>query len=475
MFQNGSPVELPTGSNSLHEYEITIITGVWRNSGTTAKVAIEIYGSEESTGKVPLNNMEDAPTDTLFSRGNKDVFVLKVEKPLGYIKGVRFGHDNSGNSPSWFLEEIIVLDKQTLCSWTFTNTQWLALERGDGRIERMLETEQNRIDFNSEVLKRWWKGLTEKHIWVSVIAKPRRNRFTRVQRASCCLSLLLTAMLANAMFYELDGKSENVIQVGPLKFTWRQVVIGIESALIVAPINILIAFLFQKGTENTASQTRVCWKANCLIYFAWFLFVCSCSVSATFTIFYSLLWGKEISEQWLSSMFISFTQDVAITEPVKVFFTAIVLSAMIIRKKRKKDGNEYVKEAKTRTSTKGHLWKMKLKEVEEMRRRQAKKQNISRFFVELFIYLIFVFLLMVVCYGSRNEHRYMMTKSVTEGLPKFEEVREISLILLLNSFLFSSMIACWENCVFVYSMNSGFFNYYPLVWLAGGLLPSHYF
>ena len=419
--------------------------------------------------------MEDAPTGTLFSRGNRDVFVLKAEKSLGSIEGVRFGHDNSGNSPSWFLEEIIVLDKQTLCSWTFTNTQWLSLERGDGRIERMLETEQNKMDFKSEVLKRWWKGLTEKHIWVSVIAKQRRNRFTRVQRASCCLSLLLTAMLANAMFYELDGKSENVIQVGPLKFTWRQVVIGIESALIVAPINIFIAFLFQKAARNAESQTRVCWKAKCLIYFAWFLFVCSCSVSATFTIFYSLVWEKKISEQWLSSMFISFTQDVAITEPVKVFFTAMVLSAMIIRKKRKKDDNEDVKEDETRISTKGHLWKMKLKEVEEMRRRQAKKQTISRFFVELFIYLIFVFLLMVVCYGSRNEYQYMMTKSVTEGLPKFEAVREISLTLLLNSFLFSSMIACWENCVFVYSMNSGFFHYYPLVWLAGGLLPSHHF
>ena len=392
--------------------------------------------------------MEDAPTGRLFSRGNRDVFVLKAEKSLGSIEGVRFGHDNSGNSPSWFLEEIIVLDKQTLSSWTFTNTQWLSLERGDGRIERMLETEQNKMDFKSEVLKRWWKGLTEKHIWVSVIAKQRRNRFTRVQRASCCLSVLLTAMLANAMFYELDGKSENVIQVGPLKFTRRQVVIGIESALIVAPINIFIAFLFQKAARNAESQTRVCWKAKCLISFAWFLFVCSCSVSTTFTIFYSLLWGKEISEQWLSSMFISFTQDMAITQPVKLFFTAIVLSAIIIREKRKKDGKEYVKEGKTRISTKGHLWKMKLKEVEEMRRRQAKKQNISRFFVELFIYLIFVFLLMVVCYGSRNEHRYMMTKSISEGLPRFETVSKISFKILLKSFLFFmmfSMIVYTEN------------------------------
>ena len=460
----------------MHEYEITITTGVWRNSGTTAKVAIEIYGSEESTGKIPLNDMEDAPTGTLFSRGNTDVFVLKVEKPLGSIEGMRFGHDNSGNSPSWFLEEIIVLDKQTLCSWTFTNTQWLALERGDGRIERMLETEQNKIDFNSEVFKRWWKGLTEKHIWVSVIAKPRRNRFTRVQRASCCLSLLLTAMLANAMFYKLDGKSENLIQIGPLKFTWRQVVIGIESALIVAPINIFMAFLFQKAARNAESQTRVCLKETFLIYFAWFLFVCSCSVSAAFTIFYSLVWGKEISEQWLSSMFISFTENVAITEPVKVFFTAIVLSAMIIRKKRKKDGNEYVKQVKTRTSSskKGHLWKMKLKEVEEMRRRQAKKQNISRFFVEFFIYLIFVFLLMVVCYGSRNEHRYMMTKSITEGLPRFETVSEISLKILLKYFLFSSMIACLEKASFrLAAENRDHLSPDPLVGPVG-LLPGYY-
>ena len=247
------------------------------------------------------------------------------------------------------------------------------------------------------------------------------------------------------MFYKLDGKSENVIQIGPLKFTWRQVVIGIKSALIVAPINIFIAFLFQKAARNAEIQTRVSCKGKCLIYFAWFLFVCSCSVSATFTIFYSLVWGKEISEQWLSSMFISFTQDVAITEPVKVFFTAMVVSAMIIRKKRKKDDNEDVKEDETRISTKGHLWKMKLKEVEEMRRRQAKKQNISRFFVELFIYLIFVFLLMVVCYGSRNEHRYMTTKSITEGLPRFETVSEISLKILLKCFLFSSMIVGWEK------------------------------
>ena len=405
----------------MHQYEIIITTGVWRNSGTTANVAMEIYGAEESTGIIQLGRAEPEAEETLFSRGNTDVFVLKGDKPLGVIQGVRIGHDNYGNSPSWFLEEIVVLDKQANRSWTFTSSQWLALERGDGRIERLLRVEKNKIDFNSDVLKRWWKGIPEQHIWVSVIAKPRRNLFTRVQRATCCLSVLLTAMLANAMFYELDGTSEHDIQIGPLKFSWRQVVIGIESAIIVAPINILIALLFRKEAEDTENNSHCCSKEKKLTYLAWFLSFCSCAVSATFTIFYSLIWGKDISEQWLSSMFISFTQDVAITEPVKVFLTAIFLAAIIRRKKRKHDDYESLEQGKT-TSAKGRLWAMKLSDVEKMRRRQAKQQNVSWLFVELFVYLIFVFLLMVVCYGNRNNDRYMMAKSIRDGLPKFERV-----------------------------------------------------
>ena len=280
------------------------------------------------------------------------------------------------------------------------------------------------MDFSREVVTRWRKGLTETHIWVSVIAKPKRSRFTRVQRASCCLSVLLIAMLANAMFYELNGKSEHVIQIGPLKFSWRQVIIGIESALLVAPVNILIVFLFRKGTEKTHSESTCCSNTKWFIYLAWFFFFCCCAVSASFTIFYSLIWGKRISEQWLSSMFISFTQDVTITEPVKVFFTALFLSAIFKRKKSRREEYIGLEEAKT-SSSKYRLWTMKLSEVEKMRKREAKKQNLSRFFVELFVYLIFVFLLMVVCYGSRNDHRYQMTKSIRDGLPHFDKVSTV--------------------------------------------------
>ena len=384
---------------------------------------MEVFGADESTGIIQLRRAEQGSENTIFARGNTDIFVLKVDKQLGDIQSVRIGHDNSGKGPSWFLEEIVIVDQQANHSWTFTVREWLALERGDGRTERLLQLTSYQEDFKIEVLKRWWKGLIENHIWVSVIAKTRRNRFTRVQRTSCCLSVLLTAMLANAIFYRLDGKSELVIQIGPLKFSGKQVIIGTESALIVAAINILIAFLFRKGAESDAIWRC---KPKGLTYLAWFLWLGACGASATFTVFYSLIWGSSISEQWLSSMFISFAQDLAVTEPVKVFFTAVLLAAIVRWKRFKPRGHAALKQTKL-NSPNGRLWKLNLTEVEEMRRQQARKQNISRFFVELFVYLIFVFLLLVVCYGNRNDHRYMMAKSIKDGIPAFEKVRLLTL------------------------------------------------
>ena len=423
-FQTTPTRQLPASSSNTYEYEITVTTGIWWNSGTTAKVAMEIYGAEGSTGIIRLVT-ETGSADLLFHRGSSEAFVLTVDKSLGFIQGVRVGHDNSGTSPSWFLEDIVIMDKQTQTSWTFANKVWLALERGDGRIERMLELLVNDDTFKSNVLKRWWKGLTEKHIWVSVLAKPPRDPFLRVQRASCCLSILLSAMLANAMFYDVTGKSEQVIQVGPLKFSWRQVVIGVQSALIVAPINILIAVLFQKGSLRATSQLpRRCSLHDLMVYIAWFLCFCTCVVSATFSIFYSLVWGKSLSEQWLSSMLISFAQDVVVNEPAKVFVAAILLASIVRLKRGNSQGYSILEEMSTHNvqCSKERLWTMTISEVEEMRRRQAKKQNISRFYVELIVYSAFVFILMVVCYGSKNDHQYLLAMSTRDGLQGFHAV-----------------------------------------------------
>ncbi|KAJ7370175.1 hypothetical protein OS493_033800 [Desmophyllum pertusum] len=102
----------------------------------------------------------------------------------------------------------------------------------------------------------------------------------------------------------------------------------------------------------------------------------------------------------------------------------MLLAAILKRKNSRHEGYQSLEEAKNKSS-KQRLWTMKLSEVEEMRKSQARKQNVSRFFMELFVYLIFVFLLMVVSYGNRNDHRYLMTKSILDGLPQFNKVSKV--------------------------------------------------
>jgi len=224
-------------------------------------------------------------------------------------------------------------------------------------------------------------------------------------------------MFANAIFYKLEGKSEQVLQVGPLKFSWAQIIITFKSALIVAPINIVTVFLFQKG----ASETLCCRKVKWLTYLAWFFLFSSCVVSASFTMFYSLIWGKSTSEQWLTSVLVSLGKDVTIIEPAKVLFIAIFLAAILKWKKSRSERRQSHEAAKSSPSQQ-RLWKMKLSEVEDMRKQQLKKKNLLLLYFELVVYLLFIFLVMVLCYGNRNSYQYHMTKSIRDGLPNFEKV-----------------------------------------------------
>ena len=81
--------------------------------------------------------------------------------------------------------------------------------------------------FSSSVRKK----LTSDHLWLSVFSRPTRSSFTRVQRISCCMSLLFLTMITNAMWFKSDGEGEsdtekkNVVamKVGPFSFTLQQV------------------------------------------------------------------------------------------------------------------------------------------------------------------------------------------------------------------------------------------------------------
>ncbi|XP_048575605.1 uncharacterized protein LOC5520271 isoform X3 [Nematostella vectensis] len=241
-------------STAGHMYQLTVVTGVWRGSGTTAHVAIEIHGSEAVSQPIILHRDMQSPRVTLAT-GNADQFMISLPASLGSVQQLNVGHDNAGSDPSWFLNQIVITSLEDNKSWHFVHKDWLALEKADGKIQKTLfptlqaEMETFKYSFNHRTSKKF----TEDHLWLSVVTKPPYSNFTRLQRATCCLCILFSAMVVDAMFYKLNPTADPTINVGPLKFSWRQLMVGIQSSFIVVPVGLGIVALFQNSRQTRST------------------------------------------------------------------------------------------------------------------------------------------------------------------------------------------------------------------------------
>ena len=121
------------------------------------------------------------------------------------MKYITVWHNDHGDDPSWFLSRIIITRLYDNQQYTFFCNDWLAVDQGDGLIQRVLPvaSEQEMRAFENLFLAKTASDLTDGHLWFSILSRPPRSNFTRSQRVSCCLLILLTTMLSNAMFYRV--------------------------------------------------------------------------------------------------------------------------------------------------------------------------------------------------------------------------------------------------------------------------------
>lgn len=329
-----------------HCYELKIYTGLWRLSGTSANVAVMIYGDID-TDVIPLN-CSTMCNKKLFARGSVNTFILSLKESLGDISHIKIWHDNSGENPQWFVNKIVIRDATSDTTWHFLCNRWIAAEREDGKIERVFYASSTKEvnSFKNKFYSRVSMGLGDGHVWLSVITRPPTSSFTRVQRVSCCLSVLMSAMVTNAMFYQFGAMdTDNAFHFGPFVLSWRQIIIGLQSAVLVVPVNVLIVFLFRNSRRrqevtqafNTNSDNFAvdethrtgCFLSRFFIYIAWALCILTSLTSAAFTVFYSMMWGTEVSNKWLTSILVSFTQDILFIQPIKVVIVASLLALLI--------------------------------------------------------------------------------------------------------------------------------------------------
>ncbi|PFX17783.1 Polycystic kidney disease protein 1-like 2 [Stylophora pistillata] len=240
-----------------HAYEVVICTGMRRHAGTTANVAMTITGENCESHAFLLRSSHRVT----LARGSVDSFLLTTSETLGELLYIRMWHDNFGKDPAWFVKQISIREIDTDGVWYFVCERWLAVDEGDGLIDRIFPVTSNKElnEFRRLFLTKAYNDLTDSHLWFSVVWRPPQSPFTRVQRVSCCLSVLLCTMMANALWYESDTGRYSAVQLGPFEFSWEQVSIGICSSLIVFPINLLLVQIF-RHCRPEATRNHGCFK-----------------------------------------------------------------------------------------------------------------------------------------------------------------------------------------------------------------------
>jgi len=401
---------------------------MWYGNGTTADVIIDMYGTEGSSGPIYLNNPHSEKR--FFSRSSINIFYVSLPNSLGDLNKIKVKHNNGGTDPSWYLKDVFVIDIASGSKFHFVADRWIAVHKHDGKLEcTFTESKENSIPFKTAFRSRISKKLGESHLWISLFSRPPQHPFTRCQRLSCCISVLFAAMVTSAMFYRFGIDSKDTIHIGSFKISLTEIKIGVQSALIAFPVNILIVMMFrnikqpmtESDTENEQNIRPSGFLPSFFIYITWILCLAVAIVSSTFVVFYSLTWGATTSNQWLKSIMISFFQDSLVIQPIKIVGIAFVLSMIF----RKADDHESIAESPTVTANALSSQTYNAPshdEIEKSRRFKSKTVRLVMALTEMVLFFVFVVLLIIVVYGNRGPARFDLTNHLKETFQQFEMV-----------------------------------------------------
>ncbi|XP_043738247.1 polycystic kidney disease and receptor for egg jelly-related protein-like [Cervus elaphus] len=230
-------------------YLVTVFTGSRCGSGTRANVFIQLHGTEGSSDVHCLSH----PQFTTLYRGSICTFLLATKKDLGDIHSLRVWHNNEGRSPEWYLSRIKVENLFSRHIWLFMCREWLSIDTSLDRTFHVTPPDKPLKKMDFFLIDLSYK-LRRSHLWFSVFSGVISAPFNRFQRLSCCLAVLLSMLMCNIMFFNLEKENEGETQ------EWRFIelmVIGLLSAFITLPVQLVITSLFmysQRRPQVTLSE-----------------------------------------------------------------------------------------------------------------------------------------------------------------------------------------------------------------------------
>lgn len=232
----------------------------------------------------------------------------------------------------------------------------MALDHEDGKIERIIPECGQKKDFKILFSQHIQKSLTDNHLWLSIIIRPEKSNFTRVQRLACLVTFLILTMLTNAMFFKSteDIQPADEVKIGFIRFSMTNLIVSIQSILITTPPVIFVVLIFRKSRPKIASKpndnttekslnkrvSKLIKDKSCFIkekdplddafvqnrlpfpywtiYIAWSINFLSIVGSTFYLFLISMEWGKSKSEEWITTFILSFLESFFVVDPVKV-------------------------------------------------------------------------------------------------------------------------------------------------------------
>ncbi|XP_041422038.1 polycystic kidney disease protein 1-like 1 isoform X3 [Xenopus laevis] len=244
--QKNGVVFLQDNSPNDHQHFVIVVdVGFRSRPKSTAKVYVVLHG-EDGVSETRELYFPDKP---LFERNSRHTFIMSVSENLGPIWKIHIWHNNSGFSPSLYLSHIIVKDLQSGHSYIFLAECWLAMDEGDGKVERELTSAIHGLEFRKLFYCKLTELLEDLHLWGSLFSRPSYSCFTYTQRITICLALFLGYMFLNSILIHWE-EEQHSFEHGLLDVSPVSMISGFQSTLALYPIAALISLLFRFSEKN---------------------------------------------------------------------------------------------------------------------------------------------------------------------------------------------------------------------------------
>ncbi|XP_049269516.1 uncharacterized protein LOC119386012 [Rhipicephalus sanguineus] len=251
--QTGATAVAPENKPGNKEVYVLIFqTSYVQYAETTAKIQVELHGTEGTSGKFTLRDPRCNPYFLLA--GSTNGLLLTTAQTLGNIIVLSIFSDSEGTRPSWSVYKVDVFHEGTTEKFLFVVDKWLRFQDQDhADILPFVEGHGKKMSIMFQLT--FPRVFRLCHLLVSVFAWPSGSRYTRLQRLVTILFLgVLTMFMAMVLrgFHPTQGEDEP----GFAKEAERGCIIAAVVFLAGVILQILFTFSKQLPPEKVRLASR---------------------------------------------------------------------------------------------------------------------------------------------------------------------------------------------------------------------------